>query len=136
MTYRKMKEKVEKIYNEAKEEFEFVGLRLENKERKAGEICENSKHNPDRDDDRDFPEYGSAEYEKLPEFDGTSSWDCRKVVNNFDEMMKGQFIDWEDELLFEQNHAYIIAGNELDNNPDRDFDEIIIKNAQVIEKVF
>ena len=136
MTYREMKEKVERIYNEAKEEFKFVGLRLENKEREVGDICGKSKHNPNRDDSRDFPEYGSQEYKKLPEFDGTSSWDCRKVVNNFDSMVKGQFVDWEDEVLFERNHAYIIAGNEVDNHIDRDYDEIIIKKAEVIAIIF
>jgi len=133
MTYKEMKEKVEKAHKEAKENFDYVGLRLEDKERKNGEICENSKHNPDRDDDRDFPEYGTKEYENLPEFDGTSSWDLEK---DFEALFMGPYVDWEDEVFFEQKHCYIIAGNEVDNDTDRDFDEIIIKDAEVVAKIF
>lgn len=53
--------------------FSFYGLRFENKDRNIGDICETSRHNPERDDERDFPEYGTRQYKKLPRLDGTSA---------------------------------------------------------------
>ena len=133
MTYKEMKAKVEKDYKQAKENNKYVGLRLESKIRKIGEICECSKHNPNRDDDRDFPEFNSKKYNNLPGFDGTSAWDLEQ---DFEILFMGPYVDWDEEVFFEQEHCYLIAGNEIDNDPDRDYDEIIIKNAEVIKEIF
>ena len=136
MTNKEIKEKIEKAYNEYENEYEYIGLRFENKDREIGDICENSKHNPNRDDSRDFPEYGSEEYEKLPEFEGTSAWDLS--ISDMHRTWFGEYMEEDEESHYpaEVSHAYIIAGNEIDNNPDRDFDEIIIKKAEVIAIIF
>ena len=135
MTFREMKKKIEKTIKENKKDFEYIGLRFENKEREIGGICENSKHNPDRDDDRDFPEHGSEEYNNLPEFNGASAWDLSKDVNIY---VEPNYADWKDKIdgWFIGEHCYIIVGNNTDNDLDRDYDEIIIKNAKVVKQIF
>ena len=48
----------------------YFGIRFENKERTTGEIItDRSKHNIDREDERDFPQFGSDEYEEMPELE-------------------------------------------------------------------
>ena len=136
MTNKEIKEKIEKAYNEYENEYEYIGLRFENKDREIGDICENSKHNPNRDDSRDFPEYDSEEYEKLPEFEGTSAWDLN--LKDMHRTWFGEYMEDDEESYYpeEYNHAYIIAGNEVDNHIDRDYDEVIIKDAEVVEIIF
>lgn len=69
---------IEKQCKEALKKFEdmyyYIGIRFEDKDREVGEICECSKHNLDREDEREFPVYGTPEYDELPELDGTSAW--------------------------------------------------------------
>lgn len=59
---------------EACEDYASIGIRFEDMARNVGDICGNSKDNPDRADERDFPVYGSEEYDELPELDGTCAW--------------------------------------------------------------
>ncbi|MEC5268885.1 hypothetical protein P9G49_07185 [Heyndrickxia coagulans] len=69
---------IEKQCKEALERFEgqyyYIGIRFEDKEREIGDVCECSKHNIDREDEREFPEYGTPEYDEMLELDGTSAW--------------------------------------------------------------
>ncbi|NCG67161.1 hypothetical protein GWJ21_04165 [Bacillus coagulans] len=105
------------------DEYWFVGIRFEDKEREIGEICECSKHNLDREDEREFPEYGTPEYDELPELDGTSAWNL-ETYRDFE----GPFVTW---------HCYIVGGNQIANQDDGlDDNEIVIKNAVVLEKIF
>jgi len=136
MTNKEMKQKIENAYKEYKDKYQYVGLRFEDKERDIGEICENSKHNPDREDPRDYPEYGTEEYGNLPEFGGTSAWDLS--INNMHRTWFGDYMEDDEKSYYpeEYNHAYIIAGNEVDKDIDRDYDEIIIKNAKVVKIIF
>ena len=137
MTNKEMKEKIENAYNKYKEKYQYVGLRFENKKREIGEICENSKHNPDRVDPRDYPEYGTEEYENLPEFNGTSAWDL-SINDMHRTWFDSNYMTDEEESYYpdEYNHAYIIVGNKVDNDIDRDLDEVIITNAKVVEIIF
>lgn len=129
MTANEMKEMVTKIYEanswDHDGDYYEVGIRFEDKEREVGEICENSKNNYNREDERDFPEYGTAEYDEMEEFDGTSAWDLR----NYD--------DWGRPEDFMTKYCYIIAGDNLTNQDDGlDYNEIVIENAKVIAKIF
>ena len=137
MTNKEMKDKIENAYNKYKDKYQYVGLRFEDKEREIGEICENSKHNPDREDPRDYPEYGTEEYKKLPEFNGTSAWDL-SISNMHRTWFDSNYMTDKEKSYYpdEYNHAYIIVGNKVDNDPDRDLDEIIITNAKVVEIIF
>ncbi|MDE3837953.1 hypothetical protein C0966_00840 [Bacillus methanolicus] len=118
---------IEKQCREALKKFEdqywYLGIRFEDKEREIGEICEPSRHNLDREDEREFPEYGTEEYESLPLLDGTSAWNLETYKD-----FEGPFATW---------HCYIIGGNELTNKDDGlDDNEIVIKDAVVLEKIF
>jgi hypothetical protein len=112
--------------------YEYIGVRFENKERQIGDICENSKHNPDRDDERDFPKFDSEEYAELPELIGTSAWDLRdiKYLINRENWIDSN-ANWD--YAREVSHCYIIAGNDLgNNNVTLDDCEICIVDAKVI----
>lgn len=112
----------------------YIGIRFEDKQRKINEICEYSKHNTDRDDERDFPEFNSEEYKNMYTFNGTSSWDLSQneayKTNDYNAN-----IDCTKNFL--QKHCYIIAGNTITNIDDGlDDNEIVIKNAIVIVQMF
>lgn len=105
------------------DEYWYIGIRFEDKDREIGEICECSKHNLDREDEREFPEFGTPEYDEMFELDGTSAWN----LETYDDFEGGFF----------NNHCYIIGGNKLTNKDDGlDDNEIVIKKAVVLEKIF
>lgn len=106
-----------------RDEYWYIGIRFEDKEREIGDICENSKHNIDREDEREFPEFGTEEYNNMAELFGTSAWNL-ETYNDF----KGGFNTY---------HCYIVAGNQIANQDDGlDDNEIVIVNAKVLEIIF
>ena len=125
MTEREVWEAARKIYDES--EYQYVGLRFEDKDREIGEICGHSKHNRDREDDREFPQYGTEEYDSLYELEGTSAWDLTDEYN----------YRYGDSDYFESRHCYVIAGYaKSTRDEDLDDGEIVIKDAVVIAKIF
>ncbi|MED4883874.1 hypothetical protein [Bacillus smithii] len=114
--------------------FEYIGLRFENKEREIGEICNNSKHNPNREDEREFPEYGTDKYFEMEELDGTSAWDMSQKEVYAVGCLENRKDDCRNHFI--TDHCYIIASNELGKHPEPDYNEIVIKNAIVIAKIF
>lgn len=118
-----IKNACEKALEKYQDKYYYVGIRFEDKEREVGEICERSKHNTDREDEREFPEYGTPEYEEMFELDGTSAWNL-KTYEDF-------------EGGFNAYHCYIIGGHRITNRDDGlDDNEIVIENAIVLEKIF
>ena len=127
MTANEMKAKCEAILERWEDENDtwYIGIRFEYKERQVGETCECSKHNVDREDERDFPEYGTAEYEEMFELDGTSAWNLET------------YEDWYDQGRFGSLHCYIIVGDNITNKDDAlDDNEIVIEDAVVYAQVF
>lgn len=115
------------LTEEVQDEFYVIGLRFENKMREVGEIIEEySKDNPGRDDERDFPEYGSKEYDELEELDGVSSWDI-----NFWE--HANLNSWSENTSFEADHIYLIGGERHSFGPDDH--ELVIENPTVISVI-
>ena len=123
------------LLNELKErfenelyDFEAVGIRFEDKERTEGDvITESSKHNVDREDDREFPEYGTAEYDEMEDLDGVSAW----KIDEF------EFDGDQREYLPE--HCYLIASNDCtfdDGFLMLDEGEVIMDKAVVLAKIF
>lgn len=106
-----------------------IGIRFENKSYEIGEGVANSKHNFDRADERDFPDYGSNEYESLMEFPGTSAY----TINSNDlESLQKRF----DESEGYSDHCYIVVGDKscwVDECEGYvlDDDEIVIEDAVV-----
>lgn len=143
MTYAEFKKLIEeKTKNLDTDEYEFFGLRFENKEYKIGDICLPSKHNPNREDERDFPEYGSEEYEELEELCGTSAWLICSYNSDVNmELLSQSFIpgDYALGLEFKKElygKCYIIAGYNTKTHDDADCNEIVIKDAVVVDIIF
>jgi hypothetical protein len=105
-------------------EYEFLGIRFEDKARTVGEIIEEcSKDNEDREDERDFPEYGTEEYEEMEELDGISTW-------NIHGWKEGNTCYYSDTVRFEASRLYLIGGNSASNGPDDN--ELVIEDGVVL----
>ena len=105
-------------------DYECVGFRFDKRDMEVGEHFSNSKHNPDRADERDFPEYGTEDYENMIELDGTSCYD-----DNF-------FMEvYADGTVLEDLSCYLIASNEEGYHDYPDEGEILLKNPIVLGRV-
>lgn len=134
-----MYEKVKEIYEANEDKYYYIGLRFEDKDREIGEECEWSRHNPDREDEREFPEFGSEEYAEMEELDGTSAWDLAAMTTRyFPGFGRPSEADpnKDCERYFFSDHCYIIASNNKGQHDDPDDGEILIQNAVVIAKIF
>lgn len=70
MTYKKFKDRIAKLADDFYYDYDDMGVRFEDKKRKVGEIImDRSRSNPDRYDEREFPEYGTEEYDNMEELD-------------------------------------------------------------------
>lgn len=132
--YSKLKELHETLKEE--NEFYFFGVRFENKDREIGEIItDNSRNNIDRDDEREFPEYGTDEYLEMEEFDGVSAWDLNEFKNQ-------RYSDYEANKnaddIFIGKHCYVLASDYLMNTSNTIVDdfEIVMQNAKVMYKLY
>lgn len=136
MTVEGFHKKVRELYEaiEAKGQYNFIGLRFENRVYKVGDECDWSKDNSDREDERDFPDYNSEEYAALPSMGGTSAWDMRQsAIYEFPSYMANKDIS----TYVLADHCYIVAGNYSNTmNVPVDYDEIVIKDAVVIKVLF
>ena len=109
-------------------EYECYGIRYEDATREVGDEVGASRHNPDRDDEREFPEYNSSDYLGLPELDGASAWEIDET-GCWMESICGP----NDTLC---NHAYIIGGDMNVTHDDADAGEVVIGDAVVVEVLF
>jgi len=104
----------------------IVGVRFESKNREIGEEIENSRHNLDREDEREMPEYGTEEYEEAFELDGASAYEIDAIV----EML-------ENGVQFDGEHCYFIIGtNETNLDDALDYGEVVVENAKVAYKFY
>ncbi len=138
MKAREMWREAKKATEELREEWEYIGLRFENKEREVGDICEDSKHNPARDDERDFPEYGTPEYDELPDLEGVSCWDAEVAKYLEVEWHKySQYqLDKDAREVYNGLHAYIVVGNMTRTHDDCDDNEIVIVDGMVDRRIY
>ena len=104
----------------------IVGVRFENKPREIGEEIENSRHNLDREDEREMPEYGTEEYEEMFELDGASAYEIDAIIDML-----------EDGVGFEGDHCYFVKGTNAVNLDDAiDYGEVVVENAEVVHKFY
>ena len=134
MTTQEMIEKVTEIAENT--ELFYVGIRFEDKSRDVGEFIEDcSKANPDREDDRDFPEYGTTEYDELPELNGV----CAYSYNSDAWIIRSGFFNEKDvenvEAICLMNHCYVI-GTDSGIEYGADDGEIIMPRATVLGAIF
>ena len=114
----------EALTEELQDEYYVIGIRFENKVRQVGDvITECSRDNSGREDDRDFPEYGTPEYDEMDYLDGISTWDI-----NFWEI--GNLNRWSDMTSFAANHIYLIGGEKHSFGPDNH--ELVIEDGVVL----
>lgn len=137
MTKKEMYETIERLKEQYAEEYFFIGLRFEDKEREVGEIItDRSRHNSDREDEREFPEFDSEEYEELYELDGVSAWD----ISNDDSQYKYRphEADQPARKGYIAKHCYFLASDHAASHSDLDLDynEIVLQNAEVIAMLF
>jgi len=135
MNLTEMMNQIKAIREANEDNYSFIGMRFENKERELNEICECSKNNTERADEREFPEYGTDEYNENPSFDGTSAWN----LNDYEEAFRYNIKNPNSDMMksYEQDHCYIIAGNYSCNGDDGlDDNEVVIEDAKVIAIIF
>jgi len=140
MNIHEMYKKVREIYEANENKYFYIGIRFENKDREIGEELEWSKHNSDREDERDFPEYGTPEYDELPTLDGTSAWDLSLLSDRyypgFGETRWITDHEKECKRYFLADHCYIVAGDKKGIHDDPDYGEILIRDAVVVAKLW
>lgn len=137
MKNNELEAKLTEAINKIEDEFDYYGLRFENKDRSIGEIITDfSKHNPEREDERDFPEYDSNAYASLPTLDGVSAWEI-VLGSKWSDWKKSFLYGWNNNMDFsgDAKYAYIIAGNNNRTHDDCDENEIVLLNPVVIAKV-
>ena len=111
-------------FDKYESEYEHMGIRFENKIRTVGDVVEEcSKDNDNREDERDFPEYGTSEYEEMEELDGISTWDIHGWQH-------GNISEFSNHSVFESCHLYLIGGNSGQYGPDDN--EIVIEDGEVL----
>ena len=113
-----------------------VALRYDNVDMVVGSELEYSKTNIDRDDERDFPFFGSDEYKNMETLEGT----CCYVLNNKedyrnftyeleefmdDEGLRGSGINSKEHSLF--NHCSIVIGTE-----NTDCDQLLEDEGEIL----
>lgn len=139
MNIAQMLEKVKEIKAANEDEYWYIGIRYEDKDREIGEICECSRHNVDHEDQHDFPEYGTAEYDEMEVLNGTSAYNLDALTNRY---LPGCgkvtriYYEAEASSYFCRDHCYIVASNSKGSHDDPDEDEILIRDAKVIAKLF
>ena len=117
-------------YEELKEGYWFVGLRFEDVDRNVGDVCNNSRNNSDREDEREFPDFNTSEYDEMDEMNGSSAWNLN--CYHYD---KNEIEDVT--TYYRQAHCYIVASDRADESAENlDEGEIIITDAEVMVKVF
>ena len=127
-----MKERIEQAIQKAEDMgYDHVGFRLADSTHEIGEELDWSRHNADREDDREFPEYGTDEYNELPELDGTSVWEASHMIRIFG----SRDIDYARKNTL-QDHLYVVCGNDRANHDDPDDGEMLIADAVVIDQIF
>lgn len=136
LTYGQVWEIAKKFYEEHEYdygEYSKMGIRFEDKQREIGDICECSKSNANREDARDFPKYGTEEYNELEELDGTSAWDLSQSrIYDFDSNKANKSASSQ----FSAKHCYIVIGRYESSDIAEDEGEIIIENAKVAVQIF
>ena len=117
-------ELLEKI--KADGEYEYIGFRFDEREMFVGNYFKNSKHNPNREDERDFPEFGTKEYNDLVFLDGTSCYDADYFMRVY---ASGEMD------FFDETKCYLIASNEEGYHDYPDEGEMLLKNPIVLGRV-
>ena len=108
---------------------EFLGVRFERRVLQVGDEVGKSKTNFGRSDVREFPEYGTPEYDSLEVLSGACAYDVDAWKCHI--LDKGEWTELETDI-----HLYVIEGDGIDRESGEDQDEVIITNAEVMARIF
>src|SRR5690625_2501690 len=109
ITKKEMYEKAIELAKELEWDYDQIGIRFENRDLAIGDEVGTSKHNMDREDEREFPEFGTEEYEEMYELDGASSWHQSAWKN---EILGGLAKETDPaNKYYLASHAYLIGGD-------------------------
>ena len=92
-------EELKEILEDLEWDHNAVGIRFEEKQYNVGDVIADSKHNADKEDEREFPNFNSEEYAELPELPGVSTWNTT-TVNTVEDALR-----WH-------SHCYIVVGDD------------------------
>lgn len=131
MTYKEMLSVISEIMDNS--EFQIFGVRFEEKDREVGEvIADKSRSNCDREDERDFPEYGTPEYRDMEELSGVSAWYADPYTGK---VCMGQYADDDRvDLGCLTEHCYFLGAMSGDSGEDDG--EIVMEEAHVLAVIF
>lgn len=137
-TTEKILKAIEELENEAKEyylDYKYYGIRFESRHNlEAGYVLENSKTNRGREDSREFPIFGTPEYDEMEELDGT----CAYFIYDGEKEEKTK---WLAQVLSYVNDDsddfawYLVGCERLSDEEGEDDNEIIMKDATIIKKI-
>jgi len=110
------------------ENFWYTGIRFEEKVRQVGEIITDfSKHNVDREDIREFPEFGTEEYEEMKALEGVSAWHL-------------DYFEFDADQKRYASHCYLLASDnaivDIDGDLELDENELVMQDAEIIAQLF
>ena len=138
MNATKFFEKVEEVKTKYENDYLYLGIRFEDKQRNINEsITDYSKSNCDREDVRDFPKFGTTEYNEMEDLDGVCAY------NLYDKYRTGwtpvtSYYKEEDitdvTKRYLADHCYILGSNNIDYGEDEN--EIIMINSKVLDSIF
>lgn len=136
MTAAEMFKRVDAVKAKYEDSYMYLGIRFEDKQRSVGElIADYSKSNCERDDDRDFPAYGTSEYEEMEELSGVCAYGLDRRIGWNPLAYYHKIEDVTDvKRRFLANHCYILGCNSTDYGEDEN--EIIMENAEVLDIIF
>lgn len=139
MTYRELREAIVKAAEAHDGAYGQIGFRFDAREYQVGEILDFvSKANLDRDDERDFPEYGTNEYNEMDDLDGVSAYDLdmsSRWAEDIEEQVNeifgiGDYI--HEDKKYSEEHIYILGTNQHSNDYAEDEYEIIMPEPTVL----
>jgi len=124
-------ENLEKDLESHYADYSYYGLRFDSRDLDIDDVLEPSKSNIDREDSRDFPEYGTPEYDDLPELSGT----CAYMIFDGDRESRYTFLD--NVLSFvdddDERKWYILGSKDAAEDEAEDEDEIVMIDPIVLE---
>lgn len=113
-----------------------IGVRWEELDRNVGDEVGCSKHNPERENESDMPEYGSEEYENMFELDGASSLSVNYLLDDLKFAYQNK-PDANVSTRYIGTHCYLIGGRHTANESDGiDEGEYVIVDASVLVKLY
>jgi len=115
-------------------------VRFDSRTLQPGDTLDASRHNIDRDDERDFPAYDDPEYTELPMLNGTSAYTLTDLPRHLIDAVEQEGVK-----------LYLISGNVLpggvvvehdvapfvtiEHQDTLDVSEIVVEDAEVVARL-